>query len=741
MASRASRESYYGGGIELDDGGVAGFVGILRQLGDLAQLAADVFQGLHDEAMATSQRGHHLALRLKQLDQHSPALHHQDCCSVCSCISHKKFEHCLCVASNTACVAERVQWRANVMLKRGVVAGGIIPAFIFERIHRCRRPPQLSLLDKFDPHGEGACLKRYTDPSFFRSDSACSTKLIQTTKAPPKVQSEASSQVNVPSTGSPEPTTKDIKACGGTGTGTASASGERSCELERTSSFEAWLSPNAPIVRHDENEITEEEEEEEEAPLRYACNNCKEDSNTYNLYNCNKAVSSKRSRYRGGVELIASRVSRLLFGKRKDPLAPADSFRYIPTKSKLHELEPDTNREGDIAPAPAPPSPDALLHVLTDHRYVHTTKGSSEDVPALAEAASVPLPTATKQSDDPYEACYDALLDEVLRQPIARQERNGSSVDKPCSPRSITQEHFGPDERQVLSTSVPPGNADVVPPLPPIPPMQWLSVKAHSGSRVTSPKIRSFRPQSPATNHAAGSNCLLPDPVMKQLETEIVQESILASHTEIACPSDSDVNSTVDISSRDRICRHEFPGKDSEEIRHQDSFRNCAFQPSEGEILKTRPELADKKSDPRVEIQIQRGEKHQTVSGNGDSDCNDKHKLSTEGLGESYRDLHRMGDIVSATHCNEPQVDAHNSLLDHHIDEEHDGNVHVESVFFSAVQQLTNMNPPSVPRPKYSLLEVRTTPGLIYPSRKLSGQKSILVQEMNDKVVHCNGNL
>ncbi|KAL5197322.1 hypothetical protein ABZP36_000834 [Zizania latifolia] len=829
------RESYYRGGNEIDDG-VTGFVGILRQLGDLAQLAADVFQGLHDEAMATSQRGHHLALRLKRLDQHLPALHKDY--SVCSC-SHKKLEHCLFVASNI----DRVQWRANVLLKRGVVAGGIIPGFIFESIHRCRGPPQLSLLDKFDPHGEGACLKRYTDPSFFRSHSACSTKLIQqriqTAKTPPKMlvsflqeprptfqcsdnsrlpkaaqysgtmycntfflpvfsphcfpdaqlraisfrpeicasaqgslsmfqqlkcrqangslrprthsfQSEASSEVSIPSTGSPEPNTKAvtkyITVCGGT----ASVSEERSCELERTSSFEAWLSPNAPILRHDENEITEEEEE---APLRYTCNNglvvharanasnmanCKKDSNSYSY----KKAVSKRSRYRGGVELIASRVSRLLFGKRQDPLAAADSFRYIPAKvhelkydairdNDSYELEPNANREGDIAP----PSPDALFHVLTDHRYVHTTKASSEDVPAaLAEAASVSLPGTTEQSDDPYEACYDALLDEVLRQPIAHEEHNGSSVHKPCSTRSITQEHFGPDERHVLSPSMPsstsvlPGNVcsegaakDVVPPPPPIPPMQWLSVKAHSGST--------------ATNHAAGSNCLLPDPVIKQLETEIVQESILASHTEIARPSASDVKYTVDISNRDRICGHEFPEKDSEEIHHQDSFRNCAFQPSEA--LQT---------------------------GNGDSDCNGKHKLSTEKLGESYRDLYRMGEVISATHSNEPQVDAQNSL-DHHIEEERNSNVHVESVFFSAVQQLTNMNPPSVPRPKYSLLEVgfqdrstlcfflvflsatardlytlttkclqvRTTPGLIYPSRKLSGQKSILVEEMNDK--------
>ena len=32
----------------------------------------------------------------------------------------------------------------------------------------CRGPLRLFLLDKFDIAGVGACLKRYTDPSFFK---------------------------------------------------------------------------------------------------------------------------------------------------------------------------------------------------------------------------------------------------------------------------------------------------------------------------------------------------------------------------------------------------------------------------------------------------------------------------------------------------------------------------------------------------------------------------------------------
>lgn len=32
---------------------------------------------------------------------------------------------------------------------------------------------------RYDIGGEGACLKRYTDPSFFKTDSACSSMLEQ----------------------------------------------------------------------------------------------------------------------------------------------------------------------------------------------------------------------------------------------------------------------------------------------------------------------------------------------------------------------------------------------------------------------------------------------------------------------------------------------------------------------------------------------------------------------------------
>ncbi|XBI98752.1 hypothetical protein VPH35_018956 [Triticum aestivum] len=52
-----------------------------------------------------------------------------------------------------------------------IVVGGTRPCSIAKLIQGRRGPPQLSMLDKYDAGGEGACLKRYTDPSF-RTHSA-----------------------------------------------------------------------------------------------------------------------------------------------------------------------------------------------------------------------------------------------------------------------------------------------------------------------------------------------------------------------------------------------------------------------------------------------------------------------------------------------------------------------------------------------------------------------------------------
>ncbi|GJN08134.1 hypothetical protein PR202_ga26026 [Eleusine coracana subsp. coracana] len=145
----------------LDGVAMAGLVGVLRQLGDLAEFAAQVFHGLYDEVMSTSARGHGLMLRVQQLEAELPLLEKDSC--------HRDY---LYVASNKG-----VEWHTNPSLDHGVVTTGDTPRFIMESIKQCRGPPKLFMLDKYDIGGEGACLKRYTDPSFFKTDSACSSIL------------------------------------------------------------------------------------------------------------------------------------------------------------------------------------------------------------------------------------------------------------------------------------------------------------------------------------------------------------------------------------------------------------------------------------------------------------------------------------------------------------------------------------------------------------------------------------
>ncbi|KAJ4845685.1 hypothetical protein Tsubulata_035268 [Turnera subulata] len=108
---------------------MAGLVGVLRQLGDLAEFAAEIFHDLHEEVMTTAARGHGLMARVQQLEAEIPS---------------------------------------------SMVTRGDLPRFVMDSYEECRGPPRLFLLDKFDVAGAGACLKRYTDPSFFKVEAASS---------------------------------------------------------------------------------------------------------------------------------------------------------------------------------------------------------------------------------------------------------------------------------------------------------------------------------------------------------------------------------------------------------------------------------------------------------------------------------------------------------------------------------------------------------------------------------------
>ncbi|MCL7043569.1 hypothetical protein MKW94_004941 [Papaver nudicaule] len=134
---------------------MAGLVGVLRQLGNLSEFAAGIFNDLHEEVMATASRGHGLKVRVQQLEAEFPSV-------------EKAFlsqtNHSLLLYN------EGIDWHPNLQMGQSLVTCGDLPHSVMDSYEECRGPPRLFLLDKFDNAGLGACLKRYSDPSFFKAE-------------------------------------------------------------------------------------------------------------------------------------------------------------------------------------------------------------------------------------------------------------------------------------------------------------------------------------------------------------------------------------------------------------------------------------------------------------------------------------------------------------------------------------------------------------------------------------------
>ncbi|GKV22082.1 hypothetical protein SLEP1_g31981 [Rubroshorea leprosula] len=143
---------------------MAGLVGVLRQLGDLAEFAAEIFHNLHEEVMTTSARGHGLMVRVQQLEAEVPSLEK----ALLSQTNHASF------FTNAG-----LDWHPNLHTERNLIVRGDLPRCVMDSYEECRAPPRLFLLDKFDVAGAGACLKRYTDPSFFKVESASSGAAVE----------------------------------------------------------------------------------------------------------------------------------------------------------------------------------------------------------------------------------------------------------------------------------------------------------------------------------------------------------------------------------------------------------------------------------------------------------------------------------------------------------------------------------------------------------------------------------
>lgn len=169
----------------LDGVAVAGLVGILRQLGDLAEFAAEVFHGLQEQVTTTASRSHKLAVRVQCIEAALPPLEK----AVLSQTSHLHF-----------CYTAGSDWHPRIRNEQNHFIYNDLPRFIMDSYEECRDPPRLHLLDKFDSGGPGSCLKRYSDPTYFKRVSASSgeanTEKAQRDKKSRKIKKKRSWQRN-----------------------------------------------------------------------------------------------------------------------------------------------------------------------------------------------------------------------------------------------------------------------------------------------------------------------------------------------------------------------------------------------------------------------------------------------------------------------------------------------------------------------------------------------------------------
>ncbi|KAG7019579.1 Protein SCAR3 [Cucurbita argyrosperma subsp. argyrosperma] len=140
----------------LDGVAVAGLVGILRQLGDLVEFAGEVFHGLQEQVMTTASRSHKVMVRLKQIEAALPSFEK----AILTQTSHIHFAY-----------TAGSEWHPRIRTEQNHFIYHDLPRFMMDAYEECRDPPQLHLLDKFDTRGPGSCLKRYSDPTFFKKTS------------------------------------------------------------------------------------------------------------------------------------------------------------------------------------------------------------------------------------------------------------------------------------------------------------------------------------------------------------------------------------------------------------------------------------------------------------------------------------------------------------------------------------------------------------------------------------------
>ncbi|XP_020872784.1 scar-like domain-containing protein WAVE 5 isoform X2 [Arabidopsis lyrata subsp. lyrata] len=134
---------------------VAGLIGILRQLGDLAEFSAEVFNGLQEEVTVTASRCQKLTSRVRRIESALSPLEK----AVLSQTSHIHFAY-----------TAGSEWHPRIRNGHSHFVQSDLPLCVMESYEQCRDPPPLHLLDRFAEGGPGSCLRKYSDPTFFRKE-------------------------------------------------------------------------------------------------------------------------------------------------------------------------------------------------------------------------------------------------------------------------------------------------------------------------------------------------------------------------------------------------------------------------------------------------------------------------------------------------------------------------------------------------------------------------------------------
>ncbi|KAK9064285.1 hypothetical protein SSX86_015665 [Deinandra increscens subsp. villosa] len=140
----------------LDGVAVAGLVGLLRQLGDLAEFAAEIFHGLQEQVLVTSSRSHKLVERVHTVEAALPPLEK----AILAQRSHLHFAY-----------TAGSHWHTRIRTEQNHFIYSDLPRCIMEPYEDCHDPPRLFKLDKFDIGGPGSCFRRYSDPTYFKRSS------------------------------------------------------------------------------------------------------------------------------------------------------------------------------------------------------------------------------------------------------------------------------------------------------------------------------------------------------------------------------------------------------------------------------------------------------------------------------------------------------------------------------------------------------------------------------------------